>query len=89
MKYIVFKIVRICHSHFKCNYLKNTKNKKLFLNFFFHFLNLHETFNVLEEKMVVTATVLPNLLTVKNFVRALSKKPRYRTRFDSQHVKDS
>ena len=86
MTNILFKIVRICQSQFKCNYLKN---EKLFLNFFFHFWNLHQTLNVLKKKMIVLANVFPKLENVKNFVRTLSKKRRFRTRFDSQHVKAS
>ena len=37
------EIERICHSQFKCRYLRN---KTIFLNFLFHFCNLHQ----LEEK---------------------------------------
>ena len=39
--------------------------------------------------MIVRANVFPKLQTGKNVVRALSKKRRFRTRFDSQHVKAS
>ena len=38
MASILFKIVRICNSQFKCNYLKN---EKVFLNFLSYFWNLH------------------------------------------------
>ena len=55
-KYIPFKIVRICYSQFKYNYLKN---QKLFLNFLFHFWNLHQTLNILEKRMIVKANVFP------------------------------
>ena len=37
--------------------------------------------------MIVIANVFPKLQTVKILVRPLSKKRRFRTRFDSQHVK--
>ena len=66
-----------------------SEKQKLFLNFLLHFWNLHQTWNVLEEKMIVLADVFPKLQTVKNFLRTLSKKRRLRTRIDSQHVKAS
>ena len=86
MTNILLKIVRICHSQFKCNYLKN---EMLFLNSFFHFWNLHQILNVLKKKIIVIGNVFAKLETVKNFVRPLSKKRRFRTSFDSQHVKVS
>ena len=39
--------------------------------------------------MIVTANVFPKLETVQILVRPLSKKRRFRKRFDSQHVKGS
>ena len=39
--------------------------------------------------LIVRANVFPNLQIVKNLLRALSKKRRFRTRFDNQHVKVS
>ena len=39
--------------------------------------------------MIVIANLFPKLQTVKILVRPLSKKRRFRTRFDSQHVKAS
>ena len=39
--------------------------------------------------MMVIANVFPKLETVKNFIRALSKKRSLRTRIDSQHLKPS
>ena len=39
--------------------------------------------------MIVIANVFPKLQTVKDLVRPLSKKRRFRTCFDSQHVKAS
>ena len=84
MASILLKIVRICNSQFKCNYVGN---KKLFLNFLFSFWNLHEILNILKKKMIVIANVFPKLQTVNIMVRPLSKKQRLRTRFDSEHVK--
>ena len=86
MTNILFKIARIFNSQFKCNYLKN---EKLFLNFLIHFLNLYKVLNILKEKRIVIANVFPKLQTVKNVVRTLSKKHRFRTHFYSQHVKES
>ena len=83
---ILFMIVRICHSQFKCNYLKN---EKLFLNVWLHFRNLHQILNVPQKRVIVIANVFPKLQTVKNLVRSLSKKGRFSTRFDCQHVKAS
>ena len=39
--------------------------------------------------MIVIANAFPKLQTLKNLVRTLSKKRRFRTSFDSQHVKRS
>ena len=83
---IKFKIAGICHSQFKCNYLKNENS---FLKFLFHFCNLHKISNILKEKMIVIANVFPKLEIVKKFVRTLSKKRRFRKRFESQLVKAS
>ena len=67
---ILLKIVRICHSQFKCNYVKN---QKPFLDFFFHFLSLPQILYILKEKLVVIGNVFPKLQTVKILVRPLSK----------------
>ena len=61
--------------------------EKLFLEFLFHFWILHQILNILKYKMIVIANVFPKLQTVKIFVRPLSKKRCFRTRFDSEHVK--
>ena len=86
MASILFKIVRIWNSQFKCNY---HKNEKVFLNFLSHFLNQHEILKILKKRMIVIANVFPKLKTVKILVRRLSKKRCFRTRFESQHVKAS
>ena len=39
--------------------------------------------------MIVIATLFRKLQTVKDLVRPLSKKHRFRAPFDSQHVKGS
>ena len=81
---MMFKIERICHSHFQCNSLKN---QKLFLNFLFYFWNLHQILNILKKNMMVIASGSPKLQTMKDFDRPPCKKRRFRRRFDSQHVK--
>ena len=87
MASVLFKVVRICNSHFKCIYLKN---KNLFQNFLFHIWNLHLILNVLKKKkMIVIDNVFPKLETVKIFARKVSQGHRFRTRFGSEHVKSS
>ena len=39
------------------------------------------------KKMTLIAYISPNLQTVKDLVRRMSKKPPFRTPFDSQHLK--
>ena len=63
------------------------KNQKLFLNFLSHILNLHQILNILKQTMMAIANVFQKLQTAKNLLRSLSKKRRFRTRFDSQYVK--
>ena len=89
LEILVFKMVRICNSNFKYNYLKDEKLFVIFFFFFFFFWNLHQILNRLNKMTIVLANVFPKLQTVKNLVRLLSKKRRFTTRFDSQHVKGS
>ena len=63
--------------------------KKIFLNFLFHFWNLHESLNILKLNRMLIANVLPNLKIVNILISTLSKKHRCRTRFDIQHMKAS
>ena len=86
MASILFKVVRICNSQFRSNYLKS---QSLFLNFFFHFLILQQILNILKKNMMGLANVLPKLQTVNILVRPLSKKCRLGTLFYSEHVKAS
>ena len=66
-----------------------SEKHKSFSEFSFHFWILHQILNILKENMIVIANVFPKLQTVKIFVRKLSKKLRFRTSFDSQHMKSS
>ena len=84
-KYLV-QDATIWNAQFKCNYLEN---EKLFLDFLFHFWNLHLILNILKEKVIVIPNVFPKLETVKNLVRRLSKEQCFKTGFGSQHVKAS
>ena len=86
MASVLFKIVRICNSLFKCKYLKFDK---LFQNFLFHFWNLPQILNIFKKRMIIIANVFPKLGIVKIWFRLLSKKRCFRTRFDSQHVEAS
>ena len=86
MTSILFRILRIRSSLFKCNYLKN---EKIFLNLLLHLWNPRQMLNILKQKMMVKGTVFRILQTVKHLVRQLSTKRRFRTSFDSQHVTGS
>ena len=86
MASILFNIARNSKSQLKCKYLRNNNP---FLNFLFHFLNLHQTLSILKEKIMVIANVFPKLQSVKNFVTPLCKKCRFGTHLDSRHVKVS
>ena len=86
MTSILLGIVRICCWLFKRNYLKN---EKLFLSFLFHLSNFQEILNISQKRKFVIANVFPKLQNVKDLLRALSKKRRFRTSFDSQDVKGS
>ena len=66
-----------------------SEKRKSFFQILFHFWNLHQILNILKEKMIVMTNAFPKLQTVKNLVRTLSKRRRFRARFDSQHVKAS
>ena len=62
---------------------------KTFCNFFVPFQNLHQTLNILKKKIVVITTLFQKSQSVKDLIRPLSKKHRFRTPFDSHHVKGS
>ena len=64
------------------------KEKKI-SDLFFHFWNLHQNLYVLKENICVIVNVFPKLQTIKKCARTISKKRRFRTRFDSKHLKSS
>ena len=84
MTSILFLTKTIWRIQFGSNYLKN---KKLFLNFFLRFRNLHEILNICRKKMTLIADLFAKLRTPKNLVRYLSKKSRFKGPFDRQHGK--
>ena len=65
------------------------KIKKKIQNSLFHFCYVHEILNILKQKMIVIANVFEKWQSVKKLLRSLSKERRFRTCFDSQHVKVS
>ena len=81
---ILFPIVNICRSPFKCNYMKN---KKHFLGFLFQLLNIHQILNIFKKKKIVIASVFPKLKTVYDLVRTFTKKRIFRRSFESEHFK--
>ena len=60
-----------------------------FAEFFVPFLESTPNFKFFERKANRNSECIPKLETVKNLLRTLSKKRRFRTCFDSQHVKAS
>ena len=66
-----------------------SEKRKIFLNFLFYFLNLHQILNILKKEMMIIANLFPKLQSVKNFVTPLWKKRRFRTPLESEHVKVS
>ena len=52
-------------------------------------MNFYQILNILKKKMVVIANVLPILQTIKDLVRRLYKRSRFRTTFDGQNIKGS
>ena len=64
-----FRIVRICGSLFKCNYLKN---KSFSLYFLFHWSNLDQILNIFLKKKFVIADIFPKLQIVKHLLWQLA-----------------
>ena len=84
MTSILFLTEIIWRNQFGSNYLKN---KKLFLNYFLRFRNLHEILNICKKKMTFIADLFAKLRTPKKVVRYLSKKSRFKGTFARQHGK--
>ena len=54
-----------------------------------HFWNLDNILKLLKTNVTRIADLFPKLWTAKNLIRYMSKKPRFRTPFDSQHAEGS
>ena len=61
--------------------------RKSFSQFFVPLLEPTSNFKNFKKRMIVIANVFPKLKNLKSFVRPLSKKRRFRTRFDIKHLK--
>ena len=85
MTRILFYIVRIYRPRSKCSHLKNEN----FYQFFLPFPESPSHFRHLAIKDDFIATLFRKLQIVKELFRLLSKKLRFRTPFDSQHVNGS
>ena len=66
-----------------------SEKRKTFSEYFIAFLESTSNFKDFERKYDRHSQSISELQTVKNLVRTLSKKPRLRTRFDTQDVKAS
>ena len=60
---------------------------KPFLNFFLHFWNLVEIWNIFKEKRTLIADVVPKLRTPKNTFRSMPEKSCFRGSVEKQHGK--
>ena len=85
MSSILYVIGRIHRNRFNCNDLRD---KNIFLNVLLLTWNLHEMSNNLKQKMTFKGYVFSELETAKDVVSQISKKLRFRTPCDSQHVKE-
>ena len=65
MTSILVAIWRIYRNNFKRHYLKK---KKLFVDFLLHFWNVHEMYNILENKMSIVASLFAKFLNPKDVV---------------------
>ena len=64
-------------------------NPKTFSDSFALFLQSKSNFKHFEKKMIIIATLFRQLQTVKDLVRPLSEKHRFKALFDSQPAKGS
>ena len=66
-----------------------SEKRKAFSQLFVPFLESTSNFKHFEKKTIVIANVFPKVQTVENLLRPLSKKRRFGTLLNSQHVKTS
>ena len=69
--------------------MKLSFKPKTFIDSFFPFLQSTSNFNLFEKNIILIAPSFRELQTVKDLVRPLSKKHRFRILFYSHHVKGS
>ena len=72
---------------FAVPYWKDLLKTKIFSEFYVPFLESSSNLKDFQWKEDCIGNVFPKLETVKDIVRALSKKRRFRTSFERQHVK--
>ena len=84
---ILFRIVRIWRCLLTLAII--LKTKKNFSISLFPWFNIHQILNIFKKNKIVIANVFSKWQTVKDLVGLLSKKRRFTTSFDSQHVKGS
>ena len=76
-------ICRIFCNNFKRLFLKNGR---LFLDFLFHFWNVHKIYNILKKRMSYLAILFPKLLFPKEVATETSRKSCFRTPFGNQRI---
>ena len=76
-------ISRIFGNNFKRFYLKN---RRLFLDFLFHSLNVDKIYNIFKKRMSVIALLFPKLLFRKKAATETSRSSSFRTPFGIQRV---
>ena len=79
--------VQGCENLKRPSQMRLSEKPKTFSQLLFPFLESTSNFKHFKRDMIFIASVFPKLQTVKILVRPLSKKRRFKTRFDSQHVK--
>ena len=81
--------VQVCENLQVPIQMQLSEKRETFSWFLVPFLESTWNFKHLEKNMIVTLNVFLILQTVKTLARRLSKKRRFGTRFDSEHVKTS
>ena len=69
---------------FRCIYVRN---EKYFLKYFRHYGNLDSVLNIFKKNVTLIDDVFLTLRTPRIVVREMSKKSRFKGRFDKEHGK--
>ena len=80
---------RVCVNFLSQIQMQLSLKPRVFSDFFSHLWNLNQIFNILKKKMIAIAPLFRKLQTVKDLVRPLFKKNRFRNSFHNQHFKES